>query len=86
MKVNTYTIVIICFSSKRYSQNNRNSFFQHVETKIFVSAMIIRDEGTKAIRYSVRVITEGYILALSHNALGQWRKVIAYKSYCSEHR
>jgi hypothetical protein len=26
-------------------------------------------------------MTQRYILALSHNALGMWRKVVAFKSY-----
>ncbi len=31
--------------------------------------------------YSVTAITLRYILALFHNALGLWRKVVASKSY-----
>jgi hypothetical protein len=44
------------------------------------------EEGTIAMHYSVTAITLRYILALTHNALKLWRKVIASKSYCTWHK
>ncbi len=64
-------------------ENNRKSFHQHVETKFFVLAIIRGEEGAIPQPYSVTARTLCYTLALLHNALGLWRKVIASNSYRS---
>jgi hypothetical protein len=64
-------------------KNNRKSFHQGVETKLFVSAIIRGEDCTIAKRYIVTAIMLRNILALSHNTLGLWRKVVASESYRS---
>jgi hypothetical protein len=54
-----------------------------VETKIFLSALIRGEECIIEQRQNVTLLTLRYIVALSHNALGLWRKVVASKSSCS---
>ncbi len=59
---------------------NRKSFHWHMEMKLFISAILRGEECTIAKHYRARAITR-YILASLHNALGLWRKVLAWKSY-----
>jgi hypothetical protein len=52
---------------------------QSVETKLFVSAIIRGEDCTIAKHKSVTAL-QRYILGLSHNALGLWRKDVTSKS------
>jgi hypothetical protein len=76
-----------CFASHKRNilENNRESFYQRLETKIFVSAVIRGEECALVKQASVTTITLPYILVLSHNAFGPWRKVTDSESYLSRH-